>query len=205
MGLVLTVTAGLVVWIVLWALGSQGLRRVPARASAIIVVGRVAEDPLRLPARPSQLARRCARAGCACAALARRAARRSRAAAGRGIRDERDAVGNQLTVYSSLPLQGPSAAISEQIVDGEKLALADAGGHVGRFKISYVSLDDSNPASGQWEPGRDRRRTPRRRPQDTSTIAYLGDYDSARHRRVAAADQRRGDPAGQPRPAPTSA
>ena len=32
MGLILTVTAGLVVWIVLWALGRQRLRRVPAGA-----------------------------------------------------------------------------------------------------------------------------------------------------------------------------
>ena len=52
---------------------------------------------------------------------------------------------DQLTVYSSLPLQGPSGAISQQIVDGEKLALHDAGGHVGPFKISYDSQDDSSP------------------------------------------------------------
>ncbi|MFZ1155230.1 MAG: hypothetical protein WAN93_10030, partial [Solirubrobacteraceae bacterium] len=50
-------------------------------------------------------------------------------------------VGKQLTVYSSLPLQGPSGGISQQIVGGEKLALSDAGGHVGRFVVSYVSLD----------------------------------------------------------------
>ena len=62
-------------------------------------------------------------------------------------------IGNQLTVYSSLPLQGPSAAVSAQTVNGEKLALAQAGGHVGPFKISYVSEDDSNQTSGEWSPG----------------------------------------------------
>ncbi len=42
-----------------------------------------------------------------------------------------DAVGSPLTVYSSLPLQGPMALASAQIVNGEKLALA-AGKWAGR-------------------------------------------------------------------------
>jgi branched-chain amino acid transport system substrate-binding protein len=87
-------------------------------------------------------------------------------------------LGNQLTVYSSLPLQGPTGAISRQIVNGEKLALAEAGGRVGQFKVSYYSLDDSNPTSGQWDPGVTAGDA-KTAAQDASTIAYLGDYDSA--------------------------
>jgi branched-chain amino acid transport system substrate-binding protein len=86
-------------------------------------------------------------------------------------------LGNQLTVYSSLPLQGPSGAISQQIVNGEKLALADAGGHVGALKVSYYSLDDSNPRTGQWDPGVTATDA-KTAAQDTSTVAYLGDYNS---------------------------
>ncbi|HEV3319253.1 MAG TPA: branched-chain amino acid ABC transporter substrate-binding protein [Solirubrobacteraceae bacterium] len=86
--------------------------------------------------------------------------------------------GNQLTVYSSLPLQGPSGAISGQIVDGEKLALHDSGGHIGPFKISYDSLDDSNPTSGKWDPGVTAGNA-KTAADDPSTIAYLGDYNSA--------------------------
>jgi branched-chain amino acid transport system substrate-binding protein len=89
-----------------------------------------------------------------------------------------DAVGSQLAVYSSLPLQGPSAPASEQIVGGEKLALADAGGRAGRFRVGYVSLDASNPASGSWNPGVTATNA-KTAAQDTSTIAYLGDYESA--------------------------
>ncbi len=85
--------------------------------------------------------------------------------------------GNKLTVYSSLPLQGPSAAASGQIVDGEKLALAQVGGRVGRFKIDYASLDDSNPKTGEWSPGVTSTNA-RVAAQDTGTIAYLGDLDS---------------------------
>ena len=87
-------------------------------------------------------------------------------------------LGNQLTVYSSLPLQGPSGAISQQIVGGEKLALYDAGGHVGPFKVSYTSLDDSSPTSGQWDPGVTAGDA-KTAANDPSTIAYLGDYNSA--------------------------
>jgi branched-chain amino acid transport system substrate-binding protein len=88
-----------------------------------------------------------------------------------------DSVGKQLTVYSSLPLQGPSAGISQQILGGEKLALADAGGHVGRFIVSYTSLDDSNPKSGEWDPGVTAANA-KAAAQDPTTIAYLGDFNS---------------------------
>ncbi len=87
-------------------------------------------------------------------------------------------LGNQLTVYSSLPLQGASASTSRELVNGEKLALYDAGGAVGPFKVSYVSLDDASPTSGRWDPGVTASNA-KTAADDPSTIAYLGDYDSA--------------------------
>jgi branched-chain amino acid transport system substrate-binding protein len=96
---------------------------------------------------------------------------------GVGSADVTQAAGSQLAVYSSLPLQGSDAATSRQIIDGEKLALADAGGRAGDFKVGYVSLDDANPASGQWSPGVTATNA-KTAADDTSTIAYLGDYDS---------------------------
>jgi branched-chain amino acid transport system substrate-binding protein len=89
-----------------------------------------------------------------------------------------EATGNQLAIYSSLPLQGPSAELSAQIVNGERLALADAGGRIGPFRIGYVSLDDSNPASGRLDPGVTATNA-KMAAQDPSTIAYLGEYNSA--------------------------
>jgi len=96
---------------------------------------------------------------------------------GCGVGDTADATGSQLAIYSSLPLQGPTAAISLQIIDGEKLALSDAGGRAGRFRIGYFSLDDSNPRSGRWDPGLTAADA-KTAAQDTSTIAYLGELDS---------------------------
>ena len=97
---------------------------------------------------------------------------------GFGVSGASVAAGPQLAIYSSLPLQGPAGAISAQIVNGERLALAYAGGHVGPFKVGYVSLDDSNPASGQIDPG-GVASDAKTAAQDTSTIAYLGEYNSA--------------------------
>jgi branched-chain amino acid transport system substrate-binding protein len=83
----------------------------------------------------------------------------------------------QLTIYSSLPLQGPSAAISRQIVNGEKLALHDAGGKVGRFTVSYASKDDSSLTNGQWSRSVTANNA-KTAANDPSAIAFLGDYDS---------------------------
>ena len=115
-----------------------------------------------------------------------------------GVSGAATSQGNQLTVYSSLPLQGPSGALSAQIVDGEKLALHDSGGHIGPFTISYDSMDDSSPTSGQWDPERDRRgrqdRSRRSQHDRLSRRRQLGG-----HRDLAAVDERRRHPPGQPR------
>jgi branched-chain amino acid transport system substrate-binding protein len=82
-----------------------------------------------------------------------------------------------LTVYSVLPVQGPDRARQESIVSGEKLALYQAGGHVGKFHISFASLTDSDAKAGSWTPD-DTLTAARTASQDTTTIAYIGDWDS---------------------------
>jgi branched-chain amino acid transport system substrate-binding protein len=96
---------------------------------------------------------------------------------GVGVSGASEATGNLLAVYSSLPLQGPDAAISAEIVDGERLALSQAGGHVGQFKVGYVSLDDANPQNGRLDPEATSTNA-KAAAQDTSTIAYLGELGS---------------------------
>jgi branched-chain amino acid transport system substrate-binding protein len=84
---------------------------------------------------------------------------------------------NTLTIYSSLPLQGDSRPQSEAVVNGEKLALEEAKGRVGKYTIKYVSLDDSTAAAGKWEPGQVSSNA-RKAAQDKSTIIYLGEFNS---------------------------
>ena len=45
---------------------------------------------------------------------------------------------DRVTVYSSLPLQGPSRPQSVAIVKGVRLALEEAGGRVGSLGVRYV-------------------------------------------------------------------
>jgi branched-chain amino acid transport system substrate-binding protein len=85
-------------------------------------------------------------------------------------------VGTALTVYSSLPLQGPHAADAQAIINGEKLALVKAGGRVGGFTVRYVSLDDSTAASKGWDV-RQAAKNARTAVQDRTAIAFLGDFD----------------------------
>jgi branched-chain amino acid transport system substrate-binding protein len=80
-----------------------------------------------------------------------------------------------LTIYSSLPLQGESREQSLAISNGEKLALEQAGGRVGRFTVKYRSLDDAS--EGKWNPAQVANNA-RQAAQDKSTIAYLGEKDS---------------------------
>ncbi len=97
---------------------------------------------------------------------------------GVGVSAATENAGNQLAVYSSLPLQGPDAAISAEIVNGERLALSQVGGRIGVFKVGYVSLDDANPKTGELDPSATATDA-KMAAQDTSTIAYLGEYSSA--------------------------
>jgi branched-chain amino acid transport system substrate-binding protein len=86
--------------------------------------------------------------------------------------------GTTLTIYSSLPLQGTSRGQSTAVINGEKLALADVGGKVGKFTIKYVSLDDSTAQNpGTADEGKTAQNA-RQAVRDKSTIFYLGEFNS---------------------------
>jgi ABC-type branched-subunit amino acid transport system substrate-binding protein len=83
-------------------------------------------------------------------------------------------VGTTLTVYSSLP--SPSRGVSRDIVDGEKLALAQAHGKIGKYTINYSSLDDYGAgAAARRKAAAEAARTAM---VDTQTAALIGTLDS---------------------------
>ena len=90
--------------------------------------------------------------------------------------EESQIVGDSLTVYSSLPLQGPLAPVARDVVRAEKLALREAGGRAGEFNVNYVSLDSADPESGATDAGRVAANA-RRAVQTPNTIAYLGELE----------------------------
>jgi len=81
--------------------------------------------------------------------------------------------GPTLTVYSSLP--DPERGPAADIVAGEKLALAERGGRIGRFAVNFSSVDEAG--------GRGRASDAARRPiADTQAIAVIGGLRTAETR-----------------------
>ncbi|MDP9399576.1 MAG: ABC transporter substrate-binding protein, partial [Actinomycetota bacterium] len=53
-----------------------------------------------------------------------------------------------LTVYASLPLSGPHGRTGRDVLDAMKLALAEAQGRAGPFRMELLAFDDADPATG---------------------------------------------------------
>jgi branched-chain amino acid transport system substrate-binding protein len=82
-----------------------------------------------------------------------------------------------LTVYSSLPLQGAQRPQTTDMVKGIELALEQAGGKAGDFKVTYQSLDDSTAQAGSWTPEATTSNA-RKAAQDDATAVYIGEFNS---------------------------
>ena len=63
------------------------------------------------------------------------------------------AAGKQLTVYSSVPLQGASRVQTTAVVNGAKLALEQAGNKAGSHTIKYDVARRLHRAGGQLDAG----------------------------------------------------
>jgi branched-chain amino acid transport system substrate-binding protein len=84
--------------------------------------------------------------------------------------------GHVLTVYSSRPTEGPSAATGRAVAAGERQALADAGYRAGRYRIRLIELSASKPGGGNWDPGQVNENA-QRAAHDRRAIAYLGELN----------------------------
>ncbi len=84
---------------------------------------------------------------------------------------------NTIDIYSSLPLQGANTAQTDPMVNGMKLALAQAGGKAGQWTVNYQSLDDSVAATGTWDPGQTAAHA-RKVATDPKAVYYIGEFNS---------------------------
>ena len=87
------------------------------------------------------------------------------------------ASGNTVDIYSSLPLQGASTAQTTPMVNGMKLALAQANNKAGQWTVNYQSLDDSTAAAGKWDPGQTAANA-RKVATDPKAVYYMGEFNS---------------------------
>lgn len=85
--------------------------------------------------------------------------------------------GGNVTVYSSLPLQGAQRPQTIDLVNGIKLALKQAGGKAGPFTVKYVSKDDSSAQAGTWT-AENVSANARLAARDSTTAAYIGEFNS---------------------------
>jgi branched-chain amino acid transport system substrate-binding protein len=85
--------------------------------------------------------------------------------------------GKNLTIYSSMPLQGASSPQTKAIVNGMELALDQAGNKAGEHTLKFVSLDNSTAQAGTWTPEATTANA-RKAAQDDSTGVYIGEFNS---------------------------
>jgi branched-chain amino acid transport system substrate-binding protein len=87
------------------------------------------------------------------------------------------ATGNTVDIYSSLPMQGSSNVQTIPMVNGMKLALAQAGGKAGKFTVNFTALDDSTAAAGKWDPAQTAANA-RKVAADPKAVYYIGEFNS---------------------------
>jgi branched-chain amino acid transport system substrate-binding protein len=85
--------------------------------------------------------------------------------------------GNTVDIYSSLPMQGSSNVQTIPMVNGMKLALAQAAGKAGKFTVNFTALDDSTAAAGKWDPSQTAANA-RKVAADPKAVYYIGEFNS---------------------------
>jgi len=80
-------------------------------------------------------------------------------------------------IVSSLPRTGSAKHQSDTLVRGIRMAIDEAGGKVGRYRVEYLDLDDSTAAAGQWTSEAEAANA-RRALQDPDVCAYIGTFNS---------------------------
>jgi branched-chain amino acid transport system substrate-binding protein len=101
----------------------------------------------------------------------------SSTSSGTGSSGSSGSSGGTVDIYSSLPLQGASTAQTDPMVNGIKLALAQADNKAGQWTVNYISLDDSTAAAGKWDPGQTAANA-RKAATDPKAVFYIGEFNS---------------------------
>ncbi len=116
-------------------------------------------------------------AAAAVAALAAAGCSSSSPSPGNGTASGGTASGGTVDIYSSLPMQGSSSAQTIPMVNGIKLALAQAHSKAGDFTVKYTALDDSTAAAGKWDPAQTAANA-RKAATDPNAVYYIGEFNS---------------------------
>lgn len=84
------------------------------------------------------------------------------------------AVNRTLTIYSSLPHEGPQRDEALDVSDAEQLALRQVNSEIGPFKVRLIALDDASARTGGWS-HENVTANAQRAASDPTAIAYIGE------------------------------
>jgi branched-chain amino acid transport system substrate-binding protein len=87
------------------------------------------------------------------------------------------AAAKTVKIVSDLPLQGSSAAQTEQMNNATKLYLQEIGNKVGNYTIEFEAFDDSTAAKGAWDEATCAANA-RKYVEDETVIGVLGTFNS---------------------------
>jgi branched-chain amino acid transport system substrate-binding protein len=82
--------------------------------------------------------------------------------------------GKTLSVYASVPMQGPESSTGNDVLDAERLALQQAGDKVGSYTVVLKALNDATSTGSSPKLVADNSRTVI---QQKNAVAYLGEID----------------------------
>jgi branched-chain amino acid transport system substrate-binding protein len=85
--------------------------------------------------------------------------------------------GRQLTIYTSLPFDGPSTSSADAVLGGVDLALDAVRHRVGRYRIVLKVLNDATVKARGWDPGQTSANA-RLAVADRTSIGYVGEFNS---------------------------
>ncbi len=84
---------------------------------------------------------------------------------------------NLIKIVSSLPRTGSANAQTTTMVNGIRLAIAEAGSKAGDFNLVYEDWDDASPERGQWDPAVEAANADKAI-KDLDVMVYVGPYNS---------------------------
>jgi branched-chain amino acid transport system substrate-binding protein len=84
---------------------------------------------------------------------------------------------HRIKIVSSLPRTGSAKAQTDTIVNGIKIALAEADSRAGEFEIVYADWDDATAGAGQWTAEAETANASRA-VRDPDVMVYIGTYNS---------------------------
>jgi len=80
-------------------------------------------------------------------------------------------------IVSSFPRTGSSNGQTTSMVNGIRMAIDEAGGKAGAFRISFEDWDDASPERGAWDPAVEAANADKA-VKDPDVMIYIGTYNS---------------------------